>query len=65
MKIITPKSSKILSQRIMIRTYKRGAVLEDYLFKILMELLQLYVKMSVVTETIRKAIQKSEDLSHL
>ena len=30
-----------------------------------MELLQLYVKMSVVTEGIRKAIQKSEDISHL
>ncbi len=49
----------------MIRTYKKGAVLEDYLFKTLLELIQYYIKMSVITETIRKAIQKNEDLSHL
>jgi hypothetical protein len=49
----------------MIRTYKKGAVLEEYLFKTLLELIQHLVKMSVITESIRKAIQKNEDLSHL
>lgn len=63
--MITPKSNKMLAQRIMIRTYKKGAVLEEYLFKTLLELTQLYVKMSVITEGLRKAIQKNEDLSHL
>lgn len=47
--MITPKSNKMLAQRIMIRTYKKGAVLEEYLFKTLLELTQLYVKMSVIT----------------
>jgi hypothetical protein len=36
LKLITPKGNKVLAQRIMIRTYKKGALLEEYLFKTLL-----------------------------
>jgi hypothetical protein len=47
----------------MIRTFRRGAQLEDYLYKLLMELMMLYGKMSMVTEQIRRGIQQNEDVS--
>lgn len=49
----------------LVRSYPRGAVLEDYLYRHLLELLSLYVKMTSITESIRNAIQQNEDLSHL
>lgn len=55
----------MLSQRMLVRNYARGAVLEDYLYRHLLELLSLYVKMSTITESIRNAIHQNQDLSHL
>jgi hypothetical protein len=49
----------------LVRSFRRGALLEDYLYRHLIELFVLYVKMTSVTESLRAAIQHNEDLSHL
>lgn len=49
----------------LVRSYRRGALLDDYLYRYLIQLLELYVKMTTVTESLRVAIQYNEDLSHL
>ena len=43
----------------MIRTYPKGATLDEYLQKYLQDLLSLYIKMTSVTEKLRSTIQKN------
>ena len=49
----------------LIRTYPKGSVLEDYLHRYLEELLSLYIKMTAIGETLRSAIQRNEELTQL
>jgi hypothetical protein len=49
----------------MIRTFRRGAALEDYLLQTLVQLLLLFVKMSSIAEQIRRLITQNEDLSYI
>lgn len=65
MKLVAPKGNKMLAQRLLIRTYQKGTVLDEGLNRYVLELLGLYIKMCEITEAFRVAIQQNEDLSYL
>ena len=56
---MAPKSNKVLSQGMLIRPYQKGGLLSTNLWEWVLELMQLYIKMCLVTESIRVAIQQS------
>jgi hypothetical protein len=49
----------------LIRTNPRGATLDDYLQRYLLDLLTLYLKMTTITETLRTHIAQNEQLTQL
>ena len=63
--ILTPKTDKSLSQRLLLRTTKRGSILPNYLWKYFCTLLIQIISMTTITENIRKNIQNNNDLNYL
>jgi hypothetical protein len=62
---IIPKTDKALTQRMLLRTAKRGASLPDYLWKYFCKMFSTVILMTAITEKLKKNIQNCSGLNHL